>query len=212
VALPKLETERLATVREPEPLLGLLPRAIEGDPAALRALLGALAPEVARVARAVVGGGAADLDDVVQESLLGLVHALPSFRGECSLRRFANRIAVRSALLARRRMLARWQRQHAFHEQHRDRLLHHAPAAAPDEQCMATRRHGLLGRLLDELPEAQAETLALRVILGLSLEETAEATAVPVNTVRSRIRLAREALRARIEAEPALRELLERAR
>jgi len=68
---------------------------------------------------------------------------------------------------------------------------------------MVQRRQASLHALLDTLPEVQGETLALRVVLGLSLLETAEATGVPVNTVRSRVRLAREALRARIEAEPA---------
>jgi len=77
------------------------------------------------------------------------------------------------------------------------------------EHTMATRRRESLRALLDSLPEAQAETLVLRTILGLSLEETAATTGVPVNTVRSRIRLAREALRARIESDPRLIETLE---
>ncbi|HMI92524.1 MAG TPA: sigma factor-like helix-turn-helix DNA-binding protein [Polyangiales bacterium] len=81
--------------------------------------------------------------------------------------------------------------------------LHVAPSRRPDEQHMVQRRQASLHALLDTLPEVQGETLALRVVLGLSLLETAEATGVPVNTVRSRVRLAREALRARIEAEPA---------
>jgi RNA polymerase sigma-70 factor (ECF subfamily) len=63
--------------------------------------------------------------------------------------------------------------------------------------------------LLSTLPENQAETLALRVVLGMSLGEVASATGVPLNTVRSRIRLAREALMERIEANPTLLELLE---
>ena len=60
-----------------------------------------------------------------------------------------------------------------------------------------------------ELPDRAQTALALRVVLGLSLGEVAAATHVPLNTVRSRIRLAKEALMARIEADPALLELLE---
>lgn len=63
-------------------------------------------------------------------------------------------------------------------------------------------------RLLDDLPDEQAETIALRVLLDYSLEETATTMGVPVNTVRSRIRLAREALRRRIDADPETLELL----
>jgi RNA polymerase sigma factor (sigma-70 family) len=206
--LSELKTPPTTTAAASDPLPSLLPRALAGDAVALRGLLAALAPEVARVARAVVGSSAADLDDVVQECLLGLLHALPAFRGECGLRRFANRIAVRTALRARRRGLARVAQNEAFSAEVRGSELHHAKSRAPDEHWLAEQRRVLLCRLLAELPEAQAETLALRVVLGLSLEETAQATAVPVNTVRSRMRLARAALRARIETDPALRDLL----
>jgi RNA polymerase sigma-70 factor (ECF subfamily) len=60
---------------------------------------------------------------------------------------------------------------------------------------------------LEDLPEEQAEALTLRVVMGWSLEEVARASGAPVNTVRSRVRLAKEALRARIDAQPALAEL-----
>ena len=43
----------------------------------------------------------------------------------------------------------------------------------------------------------------MRVMLGWSREEIAEYTKAPVNTVRSRMRLAKEALKRRIEADPA---------
>jgi len=45
-------------------------------------------------------------------------------------------------------------------------------------------------------------------VLGWSLEEIASHAGVPINTVRSRIRLAKEAMRRRIEATRALREEL----
>ncbi len=195
---------RRAPAPEPESLLGYLPQALAGDTGATRALLNAVAPDVARVARAVLGAGAADLDDVVQEALLGLLHALPSFRGDCSLRRFANRIAVRTALHARRRTGRREAYLAEFARLGRD-----PESDGPHEELRVDRRRSLLRQLLDELPEPQAETLALRVVLGFSLEETAAATGVPVNTVRSLVRLAREALRARIEASRTLRELFE---
>jgi RNA polymerase sigma-70 factor (ECF subfamily) len=63
--------------------------------------------------------------------------------------------------------------------------------------------------MLAELPAGQGETLALRVVLGSSIKEIAEATQVPVNTVRSRLRLAKEALRKRIEEDPTLAAELE---
>jgi len=59
------------------------------------------------------------------------------------------------------------------------------------------------------LPEAQAEALALRVALGWSLKEIADATSTPLNTVRSRLRLAKEALRRRIGDDPGLADQLD---
>jgi RNA polymerase sigma-70 factor (ECF subfamily) len=43
--------------------------------------------------------------------------------------------------------------------------------------------------------------------LGHSIEEIAVITNAPVNTVRSRLRLAKEALRSRVEADPRWAEL-----
>ena len=40
------------------------------------------------------------------------------------------------------------------------------------------------------------------------MQEVADATGAPVNTVRSRLRLAKEALRHRIEKDPAFAELI----
>ena len=47
----------------------------------------------------------------------------------------------------------------------------------------------------------------MRVVMGWTLEEVSRATGAPINTVRSRVRLAKEALRRRIEAAPELGEL-----
>jgi RNA polymerase sigma-70 factor (ECF subfamily) len=61
--------------------------------------------------------------------------------------------------------------------------------------------------LLREIPDTQAETIVLRMALGHSIEEISGITSAPVNTVRSRLRLAKEALRNRIEADPRWAEL-----
>jgi RNA polymerase sigma-70 factor (ECF subfamily) len=63
--------------------------------------------------------------------------------------------------------------------------------------------------LLGKLPEEQAEALAMRVALGWSLQEIADATETPANTVRSRLRLAKEAMRKRIANNPVLADELE---
>ncbi|MBN1770154.1 MAG: RNA polymerase sigma factor [Deltaproteobacteria bacterium] len=157
-----------------------------------------------RLVEAVLGPLRADAEDVAQESVFGFLRALPAFRGECSVLHFACRIAVRNAVAARQRARERslWVAAYARTAASEADRLSGEPAAA-------ARRREMVRRLLDELPPEQAETLALRVVLGCSLEETAAATHVPVNTVRSRMRLAKEALRRRIAEDPTLQEMLE---
>jgi RNA polymerase sigma-70 factor (ECF subfamily) len=178
-------------------LAGLVTAAQSGDLAAMRRVLEAVAPKVARVVRGVLGHGHPDVEDAIQESLIALVRALPAFRGECPARSYAARIAVRTAVQARHRSRDRGAREPALGDEP-------APSHASVPDAAGARRRRLLEALLAELPPAQAETLALRVVLGCSLEETAQATGVPLNTVRSRMRLAKQALKARIEADPIL--------
>lgn len=184
----------------PHSVSALASLAAGGDTAAMTRLLRLLAPEMLRVVRGVMGPYAADADDALQQSLVAVVQALPAFRGECSPQGYACRIAFRTALAVRKR--ARLASTRPVEEPEEE---HAADVSAPAE---ARRRTTLLRSLLDTLPADQAETLTLRTILGYSLEEIAETTGAPQNTVRSRLRLAKEALRARIEANPALAEEL----
>lgn len=193
--------EREVAVLDPH---GELARAAaDGDLTAMRQLLDAVAPRVLRVVRSVLGGSSPDAEDVAQESLIALVRALPAFRGECPADGYAARIAVRTAVAARKRRLGREQRLRELPQA----IEQTEPPAA--EHYAAELRKDLIRELLGELPEAQAETLALRVVLGCSLEEIASATGAPLNTVRSRLRLAKQALKERIEADAELAEKLE---
>jgi len=151
-------------------------------------------------------GGGPEVDDLLQESMLAVLSALPGFRGESSIERYATRIAVRTAIASRKR--AR-ERRGLLDEHVRASEPLASEVATPAEEALAARRRTILRELLIDLPEVQAETLAMRVVLEYSLEEVAEATSAPVNTVRSRLRLARETLRERIEREPGLLGFLE---
>ncbi|MBX3207180.1 MAG: RNA polymerase sigma factor [Labilithrix sp.] len=189
-----------------EPLAPVLARAVDGDRAALEVLLRHVSPSVLRALRSMLG--TTDIDDALQESLLAFVDALPGYRGETNLRRYALRIGIRTALAARRRERAR----SGLFERHveaTEPLV--ASPSSPSDDLLNVRRREAFRMLLDELPENQAEALALRVVFEYSLEEIAAVTGALVNTIRSRVRLAREALRARIEADPELQQLLEGA-
>lgn len=177
--------------------------AARGDVTATAALLKELAPGIVRTAQSLLGPTHPEVDDVVQQALIGLVQALPSFRNECAVAHFAARIVTRTAFVSSRRARVRADRREDGVDVD---ALESAEAAEPVD---AERRRRLVRQLLATLPEEQAETLALRVVLGFSLEEVAEATGVPLNTVRSRVRLAKLALKKRIEADPVIAEALE---
>jgi len=186
-------------------LMALAEEAATGEPEATGKLLRALAPDMIRAAQALMGTTHADVDDVIQQSFIALVQALPAFRGECSPSHYATRIVARIAVAARRRSKVRGERYDEAVDV--DQVLSHGESAP--EQLESARRRELVRGLLETLPEEQAETLALRIGLGFSLGEVAAATGVPLNTVRSRVRLAKEALRRRIDANPELSAALE---
>lgn len=176
----------------------------QGDTTAMRELLHELAPRIERVVRAVLGRAHQDAEDVVQQAMLGFVQALPSFRCECEPIHFASRVAARTAIAAARRSRA----SRARHEDGVDLDTFMSSSPAPLADAERGRRMAALQDALSRIPVEQAETLALRIVLGWSLSEVAEATGVPLNTVRSRLRLAKNALRSVIDADPTAHEEL----
>jgi RNA polymerase sigma-70 factor, ECF subfamily len=204
---------RPSVAREPrpaeqaDPLRALAAQASKGSRDAQRTLLIALGPGVLRVVRSVLGADHPDVEDVVQQAAVAVHLALPNFRGECSVQHFAARIVAQTAMNARRRAGYR---------------TRHTPSVAPEvlaelacsdespaESLAASRRREMLRQLLCELPTVQAEALALHTMLGYSVEETAAAVDAPVNTVRSRLRGALAALRARVHGDFDLMEVIQ---
>jgi len=189
------------------PELPVLARqAAAGDRRATHALLLAVGPSMLRAVRRVLVRATSDVEDVVQEAMEALVTALPTFRGDCTVLHFAWRIAVLTALANRRRLdlRAQWQADAG------ESALAEAAALdpSPAESTILRARREALGALLDELPANQAEVLVLHVAHGFTVEEVAAATGRAAETVRSRLRLAKQALRERIQASPELADML----
>lgn len=198
----------LPLVRAASPAMELARASSRGNARATHALVEALTPRVKRVVKAILGGAHQDVEDVCQIALLAFVEALPSFRGECEPTHFASRIAARTAIAAARRSRALRDRRDEGVDV--DALTSVAPP--PLEAAVQQRRIEVMRELMTKIPHEQAEAVALRIVLGWSLPEVAEATGAPLNTVRSRLRLAKNALRAIIEADPLLSEELRPSR
>src|SRR5882672_12886243 len=90
-----------------DPLAALSRAAGLGDAHAIDTLLLSVTPAMLRAVRGVLGGDHREIEDVLQESAIGLVGALKTFRGESTVLHFACRIAVLSALATRRRLRER---------------------------------------------------------------------------------------------------------
>lgn len=160
--------------------------ALGSDPAALHAFLRAVAPIVRRVCRGVMGRDNPELEDAIQDCLIDVARSLPQFRFEGSAAHYVTKIAMRRAIATRDQARARAKQQATLD-------VSDLPGATVD---LTSNAHAeLMRNLLDDLNEAQAKALLMHIMLGHSLDEIARMTGVSVNTVKSRLRLAKEQLR-----------------
>ena len=147
-----------------------------------------LRPLVVRTVRLVVGAGSAIAEDAAQEALLELDRALPQLREPRAARAYAARIAARVALrIARRerrfRLLGLVERQIELPE----------PRQPAD---LVELKHAF-----DSLPPRQRAVAVLRLYVGLSEQETAEALGCGIGTVKRQLHDARAALRRYLRPE-----------
>ena len=191
----------------PDELAGLARAAAAGDPDAASTLVMHLGGSMFAIVRRVLGRRHADVDDVAQDAVIALLGALPKFRNECGVAHFAHRIALLTALAALRRARVRQRFTDGSGDGELDAEAD--DVASPWATTVSTRRRVLVRQLLDELPDVIAEALALHFILGYTVDEIAEAAAISPNTVWSRLRLGKQALRRKLEGDARLAELLE---
>jgi RNA polymerase sigma-70 factor (ECF subfamily) len=189
-----------------DPLRAVAMAAGQGQREAQRTLLVAAGPAMLRAIRGVLGSAPQEVEDTLQEAMVALHLAIGGFRGECTTLHFACRIAVQTAMNARRRAGYRQRVTPSMPPEALDATAGRAESAHA-LVAAAQRREGLR-QLLCELPEAQAEVLAFHSMLGHTIEETAVALGAPIDTIRSRLRNALSKLRARVAADAQLSELL----
>jgi RNA polymerase sigma-70 factor (ECF subfamily) len=202
--MPLTGTDREDDVEPARPiatdaLAALARSASAGDAKAVRTLIVSVTPATLKTVRGILGTQHPDVEDTTQDSIWRFVSSLGGFRYECSVLHFACKIAVHTALNVRRR-----DRVHG--ERRIDALVPEQLASddpSPAEALGAAARRQALRELFAMLPDAQAEAFLLHIVVGLTVEETADACGVPANTVRSRLRLGKQALRMRAGAIPA---------
>lgn len=179
--------------------------AAAADPHAAATLVAQVAATILATVRQVLGRGHPDVDDVAQEATLAFLAALPEFRGECTTRRYAQRVALFAALTARRRLVAR---RRLFDAEPAENTEVQSDRPSPWAETLSSHRRETLRRVLDSLPDVIAQALALHFILGYTVEEIANVASAPQNTIWSRLRLGKKALRKALKDDPSLAELL----
>ncbi len=123
--------------------------------------------------------------DVLQETFLYFLKKFPGFRLTANLKTFLYP-AVKNLSLTAIRKRERYQSSEADQAQV-DR------AAAPDGSELGA---DTIAQALAGLPEEQREVLLLRFVEDLALQDIAQAMAIPLGTVKSRLHNALQALRA----------------
>lgn len=132
----------------------------------------------------------ADAEEVTQDVFLKIYAHLKGFRFQSSLKTWIYRITMNTALNVCRKNSEERGRRADY-----DLALKTQPA--PDTATVRLEQDEIrdaLGSLLDNLNPDQRACIVLREIEGLSYQEIAESLEVNINTVRTRLKRAREAL------------------
>ena len=162
------------------------------DDAAFAELVRRYREPVFRLAVSILGQEfAPEAEDVAQDVMLRVHHALGSFRGESRFGSWIYRIAFNQALNVKAR--ARYRAPHLSQE-----ALATAPSRdlGPHDQLQDERRRQAVLACVGELPEVYQSALRLHYWLGASVGEIAEMLDAPENTVKSYLHRARRLLQA----------------
>jgi RNA polymerase sigma-70 factor (ECF subfamily) len=175
-------------------LLRLVERIKDDDPLAFEELYRLTRDEVLRTLFHLVGQRP-DLEDLVQETYVRLMKAVPSFRGESQFRTFLYRVCANVAL-----MHLRWwrRRRESIVEEVPDRI---APGEDPERAAQAAQAARLVQKALERLTAKKRIVFVYHELCGMGPEEIARAVGSSYNTVRSRLH------HARLEFTAALRDL-----
>ena len=167
-----------------------------GEATAMRALLEGLAPTILATARQIMGQRE-DAEDAAQEAMHDFARDLGGLREPAAVVAFARRLTARVALRHRARRKRDSERVREMALDGSAPRSQSASTGIAEEQAERLRDH------IEQLPEAQALAIVMQHMLGYRPAEIAAATGVPVNTVRSRVRLAREALARSLAQDPS---------
>ncbi len=131
-----------------------------------------------------LGVRAVDLEDAVHDVFLVALRRYPDFRRDRPVRPWLFGIAFRVAA-----DLRRGKGRAVVLED--DQSAHRDPGPGPEESLEAQRRQQILAQVLETLSFERRAVFVMHELFGHDAPEIAEALGTPLNTVYSRLRLAR---------------------
>ncbi len=169
-----------------------------GDRAEFARLVDATSTHIYRLAMRILHDPQ-DAEDVLQESYIKALRALPNFEGRSSLSTWLYRIAVNEALmlLRKRRVNLVPVEEESDEDDEQPGMVLTDWVGLPEDQLLSTEARQRLEKAVDTLPETLRMVFMLRDIEGLSIKETADSlglteTAVKTRLLRARLRLRNE--------------------
>ena len=164
-------------------------RAAQGDQEAFESLYRSFSKFVYSVSWRIVHTHE-DAQEVTQEVFLTVYRKLGSFRFQSAFKTWLYRITINQALNYSKKMSKHNQRRTEYDDQ----LHSFVVSGEMNEAINKEYNENIIAELLKVLTPDQKVCIVLRNIEGLSYQEMAETLNININTVRSRLKRARETL------------------
>lgn len=182
----------------------LIQRTLAGEQKAYELLVVKYQKRIERLVARMVRD--ADLvPDVVQETFINAYRALHQFRGDARFYTWLHRIAVNTTYKAlqekkRNPLVSFTDLSPEDEDQHETFADRQEPISEETPEAVVAARQvaQAVNDAMQALPPDSRHALELREMEGLSYEEIAQLTGVPIGTVRSRIFRARDAIAAKV--------------
>lgn len=173
----------------------LIQRARLHDEQAFAALVESYTSPLYRIVRRMVTD-TMEAESIVQETFWRLWQKLPSYRTDAPLLPY---LATIASNLAR----DRFRRERWLDDEDVDDALEGRAdtGSGPEAELEQSQTMESLAAAVESLPIGYRAIIALRYEAGMEYEEIARALSLPLNTVRTHLRRAKEQLRVRLEAK-----------
>jgi RNA polymerase sigma-70 factor, ECF subfamily len=139
-----------------------------------------------------------DLEDVVQETFIGVLRSAPEYRGDCSLSTFIMRIAHHKAIDALRRRQVVEKHESTFASMTGEDIDISDGTTSIEDGIISNQQIAMIRKSLSELPEDQRQAITLRYVLGMKVDDVADTMKLSRRMVELLITRGRSALKGKL--------------